>query len=304
MIARYFGMSRRPGTTRLALLVLILSAAVQYACFRRWPGNPMFDLGYSIFAAQNLLGHGRRVSLNMLADFHDDLAQAAHLRFLVHFPPGQSLLYAAAMSLGLGAGAATKLLVLLGIVVGGTGWLCLARCLKASPACLLALAIIYPWLAFAGAAYSLYETEHVAGALMPWFCLLLLQLAPFAAQARLDPRRIPFAQGGRLAAAAVLALVLVSFKYSMSPVLLATALFVLALDRRKFLRRPWWWKAAVIALAVAPLLLGLLVNHLYGPRMANTAAAPPHAALMFVRDAFENSISAPFGWRALVVRVF
>lgn len=264
----------------------------------------MFDLGYSIFAAQNLIGHGKLVSLNMLADYHDDLAQAAHLRFLVHFPPGQSLLYVAAMSLGLSAGAATKLLVLVGILVGGSGWICLARYLKGSPACLLSLAIVYPWLPFTGSAYSLYETEHVAAALMPWFCLALLQLAPFAASARLDPLRISFAQGWRLAAAVVLAVALVSFKYSMSPMLLAAALFVLALDGRNFLRRPLVWKMVVIGLMVAPLLLGLVVNHAYGPRVVIRNPAPPYAALQFVRDALENSISAPFGWHLLVLREF
>lgn len=264
----------------------------------------MFDLGYSIFAAQNLIGHGTLVSLNMLTDYHDDLAHAAQLRFMVHFPPGQSLLYAAAMSLGLSAGAATKLLVLLGILIGGSGWLRLARYLKASSVCLLLLAIAYPWLPFSGSAYTLYETEHVAAALMPWFCLLLLQLVPFAAQARRAPHRISVARNVRLAGVVLLAAALVSFKYSMSPVFLAAALFLLALDGRNVLRRPFWWKAAVVGLLVAPLVLGLAVNHAYGPRIVNSFPVPPHAALLFVRDAFENSISAPFGWRALALRAF
>jgi hypothetical protein len=303
MNVRYFGRSRA-AILRLALLGLVLCAGFQFLCFRRWPGAPMFDLGYSILAAQNLFAHGKLASLNMLADFHDDLAQAAHLRWLVHFPPGQSLLYVAAMSLGLSAGAATKLLVLLGILFGGTGWIVLARYLKAPPAWLLILAVTYPWLPFTGSAYSLYETEHVAGALMPWFCLVLLQLVPLAARARPGGWKMPRGTGLRVSLAVALALTLVSFKYSMSPVFLAAGLFLLALSRQRVLRTPLWWKITIVGLMVAPVLLGLLVSWAYGPRLANTVALPPFAAILFVRDALENSITAPIGggmltWRFL-----
>src|ERR1700743_2835499 len=143
---------------QLALLVLLASAALQFACFARWPGSPMQDLGYSIFAAQNLLAHGHLQSLNVLADYHDDLAQFAHPRWMVHFPPGQSLLYAAAMGLVLNAGAATKALALAGILAGGAGWIVLARFLGASRNCLALLAALYPWLPWAGGAYKQYNT--------------------------------------------------------------------------------------------------------------------------------------------------
>ena len=300
MILRYFSRGRA-AILRLALLGLMLSAGLQFLCFRRWPGAPMFDLGYSILAAQNLLAHGRLASLNMLADFHDDLARAAHLRWLVHFPPGQSLLYVAAMSLGLSAGAATKLLILLGIVFGGTGWILLARYLKAPPAWLMILAVGYPWLPFTGPAYALYETEHVAGALMPWFCLVLLQLVPLAARVP-SGGKMARGTGLRVSLAVALALALVSFKYSMSPVFLAAGLFLLALSRRRVLTMPLWWKITIVGLMVAPALLGLLVSWAYGPRLAITVVTTPFAAILFVKNAFENSITAPIGGGMLAFR--
>jgi len=72
----------------LALLALLASAALQFVLFARSPRDPMNDVDYSIFAAQNLLARGELKALNLLADYHDDLAQFARLRWMVHFPPG------------------------------------------------------------------------------------------------------------------------------------------------------------------------------------------------------------------------
>src|ERR1700744_5000098 len=197
---------------QLSLLVLLASAALQFACFARWPGSPMQDLGYSIFAAQNLLSHGQLRSLNVLADYRDDLAQFAHPRWMVHFPPGQSLLYAAAMGPGLNAGAATKALILAGVIGGGLGWIFLARFLGASRNCIALSAAIYPWLPWAGSAYKQYNTEDVAFALMPWFCLALLRIAPIAIPAPAPSQAPPSGRSRDLLAAILLSLALVTLK--------------------------------------------------------------------------------------------
>jgi len=49
----------RRGLLWLALLGLMLSAGLQFLCFRRWPGAPMFDLGYSITCRDATLAVGK-----------------------------------------------------------------------------------------------------------------------------------------------------------------------------------------------------------------------------------------------------
>jgi hypothetical protein len=279
-----------------ALLALLASAGMQFACFARWPGNPMNDVSYSIFAAQNLLAHGQLKSLNVLADYHDDVAQFAHLRWMVHFPPGHSLLYAAAMGLGLNAGSATKALALVGILAGGLGWIFLGRFLGASRKCIALLAAIYPWLPWGGSAYQLYETEHVAFALMPWFCLALLRIAPIAIPVPAQSQEPVPDRGRQLLVVILLALVLITLKYSMSPVFLAAALYLLLLDGFRFAGRSIWWKAAVLGLLVFPLLLSQLVNYAYGPRVTQAGAQTPYFAFRFARNILDISVSGTFGW--------
>jgi len=288
----------------LALLALVASAAFQFALFARSPRDPMNDVDYSIFAAQNLLARGELKALNLLADYHDDLAQYARLRWMVHFPPGHSLLYAAVMGLGLNPSDATKVLALLGVLAGGFGWIFLARFLGASRYCLLLLALLYPWLPWAGRAYQLYETEHVAFAVMPWFCLALLRAAPAGLPAAAPSPPTARSQGGQLLIVILLTLLLVTLKYSMSPVFLAAGLYLLVQDGRRFAERSLWWKAAVIGLLVAPLLLSLLVNWAYGPRVLRAGPQISHFEFQFARNLLNNSLAATFGWDKLVPYLF
>jgi hypothetical protein len=284
-------LASRIAGARWALAALLASATLQFALFLRWPGSPMYDVGYSIFAAQNLLAHGQLKSLNMLADYHGDLAQFAKIRWMVHFPPGHSLLYAAVMGLGLNAGAATKALGFAGLLAGGIGWISLARFLGASKVSAAVLAAVYPWLPFIGTAYQLYETEQVAVALTPWFCLLLLQSAPVSGSSQ------PAApDGARFLAAILLALALVATKYSMAPVFPATALYPILQDHRRFASRSLWWKGTMLGLLVFPGLLFLLVNFAYGPRLQLASAQSPHFVFQFARNILNTTVALTLGW--------
>lgn len=278
-----------------ALAALLASATLEFALFLRWPGSPMYDVSYSIFAAQNLLAHGQLHSLNMLADYHDDLAQFARVRWMVHFPPGQSLLYAAVMGLGLSAGAATKALGLAGVIAGGIGWISLAGSLGASKRGIAVLAAVYPWLPYIAGVYQLYETEQVAVAIMPWFCLMLLQVAPLSDASPSGPS----AAWPRLLAAILLALVLVATKYSMVAVFPAAALYLILQDGRRFASRRLWWKGAVLGLLLFPGLLFLLVNHAYGPRLQLANAQSPHFAFQFARNLLNTTVATTLGWESL-----
>lgn len=278
-----------------AIVALVLSVAFQFACFARWPREPMSDVGYSIFAAQNLLAHGQLKGINILADYHDDLAQYARLHWMVHYPPGHSLLYAAAMSLGLNPSDATKALVLVGMLAGGLGWIMLGRLLGASRHALLLLAAFYPWLPWVADAYTMYETENVAFALMPWFCLALLRVAPVGEAA---PHH-----GRQLARVILIAFALILLKYSMSPVFLAAGLYLIWLDGRAFVQRSIVWKLAVAALLAFPLILSLLVSYAYGPRLT-AVGTPPITVIAFARNLLNNSVSATLGWDGVVGWVY
>lgn len=290
---------------QLALLALFASAALQFTWFALSPRDPMNDVDYSIFAAQNLLARGELKSVNILADYKDDLAQFARLRWMVHFPPGHSLLYAAAMSLGLDPSNATNALALVGILVGGIGWIFLARFLKASRNCIVVLAALYPWLPWAGRAYQLYETEHVALAVMPWFCLTLLSIAPVGRPADAPSQPPVRGQGHQLLIVILLALVLVTLKYSMSPVFLAAALYLVLQDGLRVRERSIGWKAALLGLILAPLLLVQLVNTAYGPRVLQDGPQSQFFGLpFFARNLLDNSVAATLGWNRLVQLLF
>jgi hypothetical protein len=234
----------------------------------------------------------------MLADYHDDLAQYAQVRWMVHFPPGHSLLYAAAMGLGLSPGAATKALGLAGVIAGGIGWIFLARRLGAPPPWIVILAALYPWLPFIASVYQLYETEQVAVAIMPWFCLLLLQIAPISEPSPSNPS----AQWPALLAAVLLALVLVAIKYSMVSVFPAAALYLILLDGRRFTARRLWWKGVVLALLVFPALLFLLVNDAYGERLEQQPTVQSaNLALQLARNFLDATVARTMGWQSLTL---
>jgi len=285
---------------QLALLALLISAAVQFAWFAGSPHDPMNDVDYSIFAAQNLLAHGELKGLNLLSDFRDDLAQFAQRRWMVHYPPGHSLLYAAAMGLGLNPSDATKALALTGMLAGGIGWILLARFLGASRSWLVLLASFYPWLPWVANAYRLYETEYVVFAIMPLFCRALLRIGPPVA-----PQGTPLPnQKGQLALVTLLALLMVGFKYSMSPVFLAAGLYLLIQDGRRFTARSMGWRITVAGLLAAPLILAPLIDQLYGPRVIRLGPAASHFGLpALARNLLDNSVAATLGWNKLLDRL-
>ena len=111
---------------KTAVPALVLSAAIQFACFARWPGNPSWDVHHWIFAAETLAHRGLK-SVNLFPSHDDDLAHHAQLIWMTTWPPGHSFLYAAAMRSGISPGVTTKLLGLVCVLAGGLGWLYVAR---------------------------------------------------------------------------------------------------------------------------------------------------------------------------------
>src|SRR2546427_1762481 len=286
---------RVPGM-RSALAMLVVSAALQFACFARWPGNPERDVYHSIFAAENFVLHGQLKSINPLADYGDDLAQSTRPRWMMHWPPGHSLLYVAVMSLRLSAGPGTKLLGLLCVVAGGVGWIYLARGLGASGSCIAALAAAYPWLPFQGNLYINYSNEHPALALVPWICFALLQIEPLNESSR--------ERWDRLLIAAFLAGAAVLVKYSLAPVLFAAVLYLLwldgaVLDRRRVLR-----VGAFSGFLVLTGLVPWLISRAYGeryplPRRAGRVLSLPE----YVSSILSNSVSGPSGWDRILMHL-
>jgi hypothetical protein len=271
---------------RWGLVALLVSSALQFLCFLEWPGNPVRDVTYSIFAAQNLLAHGQLKSINVLADYGGDLAQSARLHFLVQFPPGHALLYAAVMALGLTPAAATKALGLAGIVSGGLGWVYLARFLGASRRCLVVVGAAYPWLPFIGAVYLAYGNDHLALALTPWICLALMRIEPMGTSSRWRG----------LLTVAILALLAVTFKYTLAPVFAAASLYLLAQDGFRFRDRRAWWTAALLALLLCPGLLLVLVDRAYRPRVMLAPVAGTVSGFGFVDNLLSNTVAGTPGW--------
>ncbi len=207
---------------RTAIAALLLSASVHSVCFWRWPGDPDWDVTHSVFAAQNFLAHKGLRSIDFDPEATDDLAHHARIKWMTHWPPAHSVLYVAVMMWGIAPGPATKILVLVCVVVGGLGWILLARALDGTPLSLVAIAVAYPWLSFMARAYLDYKNDHLACALAPWVYLCVLRIRPLA--------KSPGERWGRLFLAALLAGITILVKYSMAPVVAASGLYVLYLD--------------------------------------------------------------------------
>ena len=287
---------------RWGLVALVVSSALHFLCFIQWPGNPVRDVTYSIFAAQNLLAHGQLKAINVMSDYGGDLAQFARLHFLVQFPPGHSLLYAAVMALGLTPAAATKALGLAGIVSGGLGWIYLARFLGASRNCLIAVGAAYPWLPFIGAVYLVYGNDHLALALTPWICLALMRIEPIGTPSP-SSRMFAKARWRGLLIVAILAILAVNLKYTLAPVFVAASLYLFVLDGFRFRARSARWTAALLALLVSPGLLLILVDGAYRPRILLAPVGGTISGPGFLENLLNNTVAGTPGWDGVLAGV-
>src|SRR6266404_548949 len=111
----------RRGTARFITVCALASSLFQFLVFAAWPGNPDWDVHHSVFAAENFLAIGKPLSINLYPDESDDLASHARIRWMTHWPPVHSWMYAIFMKSSFSPGGSTKLLALLAIVVGATG---------------------------------------------------------------------------------------------------------------------------------------------------------------------------------------
>jgi hypothetical protein len=210
------------GSIRTVVLALLFSASAHFACFWAWPGDPDWDVNHSVFAAQNFLAHKGLRSINLFPEPTDDLARHTEIKWMTHWPPAHSFLYLAVMMWGVAPGPATKILVFFCVVLGGLGWILLARSLDGTPLSLIAVGVAYPWLSFMGRAYLDYKNDHLACALAPWVYLCVMRIEPL--------KKIPGERWGRLLLAALLAGITIWVKYSMAPLIAASGLYVLYLD--------------------------------------------------------------------------
>lgn len=274
-------------------LILLVSAAIQFLCFARWPGNTDRDVSYSIFAAQNLIHHGQLRSINPLGAYGRDVAQYSRLRWMQHWPPAHSLLYAAVMGLGAQPGTATKLLGLLCVVVGGLGWLRLVGLMDAPGYLMVVLAAAYPLLPFINNVYVVYQNDHLAPALAPWICWAILRMEPLGTLAS--------EQWGRLLAAGLLAGSTMLVKYSLAPILAAAGLYVLWLDGKELSTRRLWRLAAFSTALVLPGLLLMLMNRAWGGKYPLPADTTERTSiflplLIYCRNILNNTVADGLGW--------
>ena len=177
---------------------------------------------HSIFAAENWLATGKLRSVDLYPNSDDDLAKHTEVRWMTHWPPLHSLLYAATMMSGLSAGASTKVLALLSVIVGGFGWVLLLRTLGAPAVYLFGVAFAYPWMSFIARIYLDYKNDHWACAIAPWIYLAIIQIPPLAGRASENV--------GKIIGAGFLAGIGVSMKYSMAPFLMSSILYFVWLD--------------------------------------------------------------------------
>ena len=154
MAARFYS-----SNMSVALAALLISGSLHFACFAKWPGHPDWDVHHSVFAAQNFVAQGRLVSINLYPEYDDNLARHTQLRWMTHWPPAHSWLYMAAISSGLSAGASTKVLAALCVLLGGLGWVCLIRALGGSLYGMAVVAAAYPWLSFVARLYLDYKNK-------------------------------------------------------------------------------------------------------------------------------------------------
>jgi hypothetical protein len=278
-----------------AALVLLLSACLQLLCFLRWPGNPDWDVHHSIFAAQNFLAHRGLKSIDLFPEPTDDLSQLARIHWMTHWPPIHSLLYVAVMEFGLEPGPATKVLVLLCILVGGLGWLFVAKRLNASSTVLYSIALAYPWLAMIARSQLDYKNDHMGCALAPWIYFVAIGIEPLA----VAPRE----QWRKLIGAALLAGSVIWVKYSLAPLLIGSALYVLWLDRFTWSRERILRLVTFGVFAALPGLLLWAVNHAWGgTKYPITGGGIRVSKFVFAKNLIANSVGAASGWEFLVIQ--
>jgi hypothetical protein len=287
----------RFSSVSVALAALLVSASVHFCCFAAWPGNPDWDVHHSVFAAQNFVVRGQLKSINLFPPQDDNLARHAQLHWMTNWPPAHSLLYAAIMSSGLSAGAATKLLALLCVLLGGLGWIYLARAFGASRYYTLAVALAYPWLSFIARLYTDYKNDHLACALIPWIYLAILRIESL--------RKCKDELWGRLLFAALLAGVAITVKYSLMPVLVASVLYLLWLDGRMVTRKRILRLVIFSGVLLLPGVILWLLNQAWGEQ---SYPLQPGKGLGFslptyAKNLISNTIGTTTGWDLIFIQL-
>jgi hypothetical protein len=281
---------------RFAYLVLFVSAALQFAAFVAWPGSPDADVAYSIFAAYNFVRSGHLQSINLYQQVTDDLAQYTQIYWMTQWPPAVSWLYALLMWPGLSAGAVTKLLGLLCVLIGGIGWIRLATVLGGSRICAASVAAGYPWIYFMARIYIDFKNDHLACTLVPWVYFGIVQMAPSPAKAGQT----------RLITTALLAGSTILIKHSLAPVLAATGLYFLWLEARPptFTAEKMLRVAKFSAGLLLPGALLWLANRVWGRsyplREGDGVILGP---VTFISNITSSTFGAATGWSALLTQL-
>jgi len=280
---------------KTAIAALLLSASIHFACFWNWPGDPDWDVNHSVFAAQNFLAHKELKSINLFPEPTDDLARHTQLRWMTHWPPAHSWLYTAVMGLGLAPGPATKVLAFFCVFIGGLGWVLLARSLDGSPLSLLAVAVAYPWLSLVARLYLDYKNDHLACALAPWVYLCVMRIQPLAK----SPER-----WGPLVLAALLAGSAILVKYSMAPVITASGLYVLYLDRTNLSLRRIARIGTFGGVLSLPVVSLWWVNHLLGGnRYPLTGGGLSFSLPVFAKNVVSHTFGSATGWDLVFIQL-
>jgi hypothetical protein len=282
---------------KTAVVALLISASLHFACFAKWPGDPDWDVHHSVFAAQNLVRQGRLESINLFPVRDDNLARHAQLTWMTNWPPVHSLLFAAIMQFGISPGAATKMLAFFCVLLGGLGWMFLARHLGGAALCVALVAAAYPWLSFMGRIYLDYKNDHLACALAPWVYISVMRIESL--------NRCTNERWGRLLLAALIAGITVVVKYSLIPLLVASGLYLLWLDGRILTFKRLFRVGVFFAILVFPGLILWLVNQAWGEK---SYPLQPGGGLsislpVFAENIISHTFGAAAGWELIFIQL-
>ena len=215
---------------------------------------------------------------------------------MTHWPPMHSLFYAAAMMSGLSAGASTKALALLSVVVGGLGWVLLLRTLGAPPVSLFSVAIAYPWLSFLARIYLDYKNDHWACAIAPWIYLAIIQ-TPTLKQSKSD-------NVAKIVGTGLLTGIGVTIKYSMMPFLISSILYFVWLDgfdvSQARIKRMLLFSGAVIVPGTVLFILNLALADVAYPVSLGIG---PDISLVSLTHFLTNTFAYPVGLDFLLTQL-
>jgi len=191
-------------------------------------------------------------------------------------------------------GGSTKLLALLAIVVGATGFARLVTALGASTRTAAVFAVAYPWLPFTAKIYLDYKNDHWACAIAPWIFLAMISIRPLSEK----PENV-----ATLVKAALYVGGALLVKYSLIPLMFASLVYLLWLDgidvsRSRLTRLLVFGSASILPGTVLWFFNYLNEVVAYPLRLGRGLSFSP---VVLAKNILSNTVGTPFGFNLLLV---